>query len=94
MEGFNPKELKMTFVEKIAKHIHEQDLPLKSLTIIIPSERAKKYLSSALFKEYKRPIIAPKMQTMNQWVRSVCPETVIDTTRVLLRLFEIQIEFL
>jgi len=92
LEGFNPKELKMSFVEKIAKHIHEQGLPLNNLTIIIPSERTKKYLSSALFKEYKRPVIAPKMQTMNQWLNSVSPETVIDNTRALMRLFEIQLQ--
>lgn len=82
----------MTFVEKIAKHIHEQAIPLEHLTIILPSERAKTYLSSALYKEYKRPIIAPKMKTMSQWLLSVSPETVIDNTRALIRLFEIQLQ--
>jgi RecB family exonuclease len=82
----------MTFIDKIAKHINEQGLPLSNLSIIIPSERAKKYLSSALFREYNRPIIAPEMKTMDQWVKSLSSETVIDNTRVLIQLFEIQLK--
>lgn len=81
----------MKFVDQIAQYIHTNDLDLAHLTIVIPSERLKKYISSALFETYQRPLLAPKMITIDQWVKSYSPETVIDSTRALLRLFEIQL---
>jgi len=80
------------FVQHIAEYIHSNELELEHLTIVLPSERLKKYISSALFQEYGQPIIAPKMITIDQWVKSYSPETVIDQTRALLRLFEIQLK--
>ncbi len=82
----------MKFVDHIARYIHTNDLDLAHLTIVIPSERLKKYISSALFEAYQRPLLAPKMVTMDQWVKGYSPETVIDSTRALLRLFEIQLQ--
>lgn len=80
----------MKFVDHIADYIHSNELDLEHLTIVIPSERLKKYINAALFNKFGRPIIAPKMITIDQWVKSYSPETVIDQTRALLRLFEIQ----
>ena len=79
----------MTFIDKVASRIYEQDLDLSQLTIVLPSERAKKYLTAALFKAYKKPIIAPNITTMDKWVKSYSPESVIDKTRALIQLFEI-----
>ncbi len=82
----------MKFVQHIAEYIHSNELELEHLTIVLPSERLKKYIASALFQTYGQPIIAPKMITIDQWVKSYSPETVIDQTRALLRLFEIQLK--
>jgi CRISPR/Cas system-associated exonuclease Cas4 (RecB family) len=82
----------MKFVEQIAHYIHSNELELEHLTIVLPSERLKKYIASSLFKEYGHAIVAPKMVTIDQWVKSYSPETVIDQTRALLRLFEIQLK--
>src|SRR5690606_19723104 len=51
-----------------------------------------KYLSSAIVSKYNRPIFAPQIITMDQWVKSYSPETVIDKTRALLQLFTIQLK--
>lgn len=80
------------FVNHIAEYIHTNELPLEHLIIVLPSERAKKYISSALYEVYQRPLLAPKMVTIDQWVRSYSPQTVIDPTRALIRLFEIQLK--
>lgn len=82
----------MKFVQHIAEYIHSNELELEHLTIVLPSERLKKYIASALFQEFGQPIVAPKMITVDQWVKSYSPETVIDQTRALLRLFEIQLK--
>ncbi len=80
------------FVNHIAEYIHTNKLPLEHLTIVLPSERIKKYLASALFEVYQRPLLAPQMITIDKWVKSHSPQTVIDPTRALIRLFEIQLK--
>lgn len=82
----------MRFVDYIVKYLEDQEIDLKHLTIVLPSERMKKYLSEALVRNAGKPMLAPEMITMDQWVRSLSKRTVIDSTRALLRLFEIQLE--
>ena len=79
----------MNFIEKLAKKIHSENKSLSDLTIILPSERAKKYLTSELFKVYEKPILAPEITTMDKWVKSYSQETVIDKTRALILLYKI-----
>jgi RecB family exonuclease len=84
--------MNMTFTEQIAEYIHEKNLDLKHLTIVLPSERAKKYIAASLFKTYQKPILAPEMITIDRWVRNLSDKTVIDKTRVLVKLFKVQLE--
>ena len=70
----------MHFTDQIATYIKENNLDVKHLTIVLPSERAKKYISASLFKAYQKPMIAPKMITIDRWVRDLSDKTVIDKT--------------
>ena len=54
------------FVDHIAEYIESNDLSLEHLTIVLASERAKKYISSALYELYQKPLLAPKMVTIDQ----------------------------
>ncbi len=81
----------ITFTDKIARYIEENRLDHKDLTIVLPSERAKKYVAASLFGLYKKPVLAPSMITMDAWIRSHTKEAVIDKTRALVKLFEIQL---
>jgi len=82
----------MKFTDQIANYIKDNDLNLSHLTIVLPSERAKKYIASSLFKAYGKALLAPKMITIDRWVRNLSDKTVIDKTRILIRLFEIQLK--
>lgn len=79
----------MKFIDQIANYIKDNQLPLNQLTIIIPSQRAKKYISAALYKVYEKPIMAPDIVTIDKWVRRSCPKTIIDKTRLLITLYDI-----
>jgi hypothetical protein len=81
----------MKFTDKIAQYIVDQQLDLDHLTIILPSERAKKYISASLFRAFGKPVLAPEMITIDRWVKSLSDKTVIDRTRALIRLFNIQL---
>ena len=45
------------FIDRIAQFIYEEELPLENLTIVLPSQRAKKYLQRALFRVYEKPVL-------------------------------------
>ena len=81
----------MHFTDQIADYIYENELDLKHLTIVLPSERAKKYIAASLYRKFQKPILAPEMVTIDRWVKNLSEKTVIDKTRVLLRLFEVQL---
>jgi len=82
----------MKFTDQIATYIKENNLDIKHLTIVLPSERAKKYISASLFRVFQKPMIAPKMVTIDRWVKGLSEKTVIDKTRALILLFEIQLK--
>jgi ATP-dependent helicase/nuclease subunit B len=81
----------MKFTDQIALYIKENKLNPRNLTIVLPSERAKKYIASSLFALEGKPLLAPEMITIDKWVRSYSNRTVIDRTRILIRLFKIQL---
>ncbi|MBW7867808.1 MAG: PD-(D/E)XK nuclease family protein [Brumimicrobium sp.] len=80
------------FIEKIANYIYENDLPLEHLQIILPSQRAKKYLQRALYRRYNKPIFSPHILTMNSWVHQLSPQPIIDSTRAVFKLYHIHLE--
>lgn len=81
-----------SFVHKVASFILEKEYNFQDLTIVLPTERSKKYLSSALFEELKSPFMAPKMVTMDAWIRDLSPKVILDKTRLLILLYEIHNE--
>ena len=46
----------MYFTDEIALYIEENNLDLKHLTLILPSERAKKYIARSLFNRAQKPL--------------------------------------
>ena len=68
----------MTFVKSIANHVKEANIPLEDLTIIVPSERMRKYIAAALYEEFQRPTLAPEMITIDHWIKRHTPNTIID----------------
>ncbi len=77
----------MKFLKQLAIHVKSKNYDLRSLTIILPSERASKYLVEALLEEYGKPIFSPEITTIDRWVKKHS-KPIIDNTRLLIRLFE------
>ena len=78
----------MNFTDRLAHFIKEKDFDLRKLVIILPSERASKYLVKSLVSVYEKPIFSPKITTIDRWVKRYSLP-IIDKTRLLLYLFEI-----
>lgn len=80
----------MKFTNKLAKFVKTHNYSLESLVIIVPNERAIKFIYKSLYQEYGIPIFSPKIVSIDVWIRSICPFTVIDNTRLLIELYRIQ----
>jgi CRISPR/Cas system-associated exonuclease Cas4 (RecB family) len=78
----------MNFTDRLAHFIKEHDFDLRKLVIILPSERASKYLVKSLVSMYEKPIFSPEITTIDRWVKRYSLP-IIDKTRLLLYLFEI-----
>lgn len=78
----------MNFTDRLAHFIKENDFDLRKLVIILPSERASKYLVKSLVSVYDKPIFSPEITTIDRWVKRYSLP-IIDKTRLLLYLFEI-----
>ena len=81
----------MKFIDQISRYIKENNFDLRNLTVIIPSERATKYLAQSLFTCYGKPIFSPEIITIDRWVKKHSLP-IIDKTRLLLYLFEMYLE--
>jgi CRISPR/Cas system-associated exonuclease Cas4 (RecB family) len=77
----------MKFIDNLARKILDDHSQLEHLVVILPSERAVKYLGNSLFKLNDGPLIAPEMLTIDRWVRAQFDQ-IIDPTRLLIVLFE------
>ena len=77
----------MKFIDNLAQKILDDHTHLNELVVILPSERAVKYLGNSLFKLNNGPLIAPEMLTIDRWIKSQFND-IIDPTRLLLVLFE------
>ncbi len=77
-----------SFIEKIAAIIKEKNYAMEDLHIIVPSDRAANQLRVQIARSFSKPIFAPRIQTIDRWMK---PENlvVVDETRQLLTLYEI-----
>jgi RecB family exonuclease len=80
----------MKFTDSLIDYIHSRNFNLQDLTIIVPNERAVKYISASLYNRYQKPLFSPKIYTIDKWIRSLCPLTIIEKTRLLIELYKIQ----
>jgi CRISPR/Cas system-associated exonuclease Cas4 (RecB family) len=77
----------MKFIDNLARKILDDYSQLEQLVVILPSERAVKYLGNSLYKLNGGPLIAPEMLTIDRWVRAQFNQ-IIDPTRLLIVLFK------
>ena len=79
----------MKFLDQLAKDILQKGHDPKNLTVLLPSERAKRYLLNALYNANNGPLISPHILTIDQWVAALCPQQIMHPTKALLELYKI-----
>ena len=59
----------MKFTSFLAREIKTNNWLNEHLVIVLPSERASKYLMAELSMVYNKPIFAPQMITINELIK-------------------------
>ncbi|WP_300661186.1 PD-(D/E)XK nuclease family protein [Fluviicola sp.] len=77
------------FVNKIVEYIDEHGLNHQHVCIVVPSERMISYLQRAFYEFHQKPILSPKIVTIDRWIQDVNPLPVLDKTSLLFELYEI-----
>lgn len=78
-----------SFVHKIVNYLEEQELNHPDTMIIVPSQRMIAYLHRALFQVAGKPVLSPKIVTIDRWVEQLVPLPVIEKTHLLFELYEL-----
>ncbi len=78
-----------SFLHHIARDISEKKLPFDQLIVIVPSERMITYFQKALFEIEGKPVLSPKIFTIDSWLKKLVDKPVLDRVPLLLELFEI-----
>lgn len=81
-----------SFIDKITDKIVQSSVQLNDWVIIVPSQRAIKYLHQSLFKHYQKSIISPTIITIHQFIDEVSPKIILDKTRLLFRLYQVYLK--
>lgn len=77
------------FVDQLAEHIEQNYNDLSKLTIVLPSQRAIRYIQRALFDTFNRPYFSPNFLTIDVFTRSFVDFTPVDQVELLFRFFDI-----
>src|SRR5690606_11795481 len=64
-------------------------LNFQNACIVVPSERMIAYLQRAFYEFYQKPILSPKIVTIDRWIQDPNPIPVLDKTSLLFELYEI-----
>jgi len=85
-----------SFLSKIIEAIHsaEQDVPLYEVAIVLPNRRARRLLQQGLFVAGgRKPMFAPQIFPMEEFVDWLSPLKVVDPVTQLLRLHDLSQQY-
>ena len=72
--------------EKIAK---KSEIPLEDTVVVVPNKRAKRSLLRELALHFTKPVFAPNILSVNEFIESLSALKKIENDELLMRLFEI-----
>jgi len=81
-----------TFISQITDFILTQKTPPHQWVIVVPSQRSIRYIQKSLYEKVQKPLLSPKIISINAFFEAVSPRFVLDKTRLLFQLYNIYYE--
>lgn len=82
----------ISFIDSVTQHISSSSRPIEDWVIVVPSQRAIRYLQKSLFNHFGHSLFSPKILTITQLVDEVSPRIILDKTRLLFKLYEVYLK--
>jgi len=80
------------FIHQVAQYIQANYKDTSNLTVVLPSQRAKKYIQEELFDVLGKPYFSPNFITINTWIKDLVPYKVVSSVQLLFELYEVHKE--
>ncbi|MDR0207269.1 MAG: PD-(D/E)XK nuclease family protein [Bacteroidales bacterium] len=78
-----------SFLSFLAEKIAATKIPLENTTVVVPNKRAKRELLRELALRFTKPVFAPNIISVNEFIESLSTLKKIEKDELLIRLFEI-----
>lgn len=78
-----------SFIDNCIKYLNQQNLINEDTVLIVPSQRMVAYIHKALFEFAGKPILSPKILTIDAWIQGLVTLPQIEKTHLLFELYEI-----
>lgn len=76
------------FLETLAESIVASRIPLQEAAIILPNKRAKRMLLLAIANNYDKPVFAPAIFTIDDFMERLSPLECLDKVTLMVKLYE------
>jgi ATP-dependent helicase/nuclease subunit B len=81
-----------SFIHHVAQSILSTGIETAHVTVVMPSQRATKYIQQALYEEVGKPYFSPRFVTINKWVDEIVPDRIVSSTEALFELYAVHLE--
>lgn len=80
------------FIAYIAQFIANNYSNYAQLTVVLPSQRAIKYIQQELFRVHKHPVFSPNFITIDAFAKNLVDEELVDSVDLLFRFYQVYIK--
>jgi hypothetical protein len=79
-----------TFLSILAEKIaNNNEIPFEQTLVVVPNKRATRELLRELASHFSKPIFAPNILSVNEFIESLSPLQIIENEELLIRLFDV-----
>ncbi len=82
--------MKQTFLSQLSENILDSGIPLEHTLIVLPNERARRMLLHEIARRIDRPVFAPAILAVNQFISQLSPLESLEDTELLAELYAVQ----
>lgn len=84
-----PVKIMEKFIEQLVNHITDKHADLSAVTLVLPSQRAVRYIQRSLYQVLQKPFFSPTFFTIDEFCRSFVDVLPVDEVTLLFRFYTI-----
>ena len=77
-----------SFISQVIQSVLKSEVPLAQCVFVLPGKRAGYFLKKELLTHYKKPTLAPKILSIQEFVEEIADLKIADTTPLVFELYK------